>query len=118
MQLDVVSGHNASFSPSAMFKLFDPAELKEKAPRWAKRLGDRYPLIFGLSPFGHLFVCSRDGSEFAVIATERPELIELKSENMHAFVEEFLGSDDVRVRFFRGPEVEVLVSRLGPVVPG
>ena len=98
-----------------MFQLFDPTALKEKAPRWAKRLGDRYPLIFGLSPFGHLFVCSQDGSEFAVIATERPELFELKSEGMTAFVDEFLGNDDVRVRFFRRPQVEALVSRLGPL---
>jgi hypothetical protein len=98
--------------PHSMFALFSPAPLATKAPRWAKK-SNGYRVVFGFSPFADLFVCSEDQSRFAVISTEKPELIELKSGDMSNFTEQFLGSEKIRDDFFRAHEYRALCERLG-----
>ena len=98
-----------------MFTTFPALPFASKAPRWAKRVASRYPLLFGLSPFAHLFACSADSSRFAVVVTERPELVELNSLNMDAFISEFLDNERVRQEFFRQGDSQLLAERLGPL---
>lgn len=102
-------------SGHALFNLFPSVAFKERAPRWASRVAEHYPLIFGLSPFAHLFVCSQDETKFAVIVTDRPELVPLKSANMSEFVDDFLRNQSVLDDFFRRLDFEALVMRLGPL---
>jgi len=97
-----------------MFNLFTPLSFKAKAPRWAAR-APRYSFVFGLSPFADLFVCSEDQKLIAVIATERPELIELKFESLAAFEKDFLSNTSVRQHFFREADNAALCARLGPL---
>ncbi|GLQ98799.1 T6SS immunity protein Tdi1 domain-containing protein [Dyella mobilis] len=95
-----------------MFELFEPVRFDHKAPRWAKRV-PKYPLIFGHSAFGHLFVCSEAQSNLAVIATERPEFIELKLDSVQAFKDDFLKNEGVLNDFFGVARYEQLVKRIG-----
>lgn len=85
----------------------------ERAPRWGRKVADRFPLVFGISAFGHLFICSEKRDRFAVIVTDRPELIQLNSSNMQEFTEEFLRDPDVRSSLFRESDFSILVERLG-----
>src|SRR4051812_2406167 len=100
-----------------MFNLFPPSPIVDKAPRWGKRVAAHFPLVFGLSPFAHLFVCSREATHFGVIVTERPEIIELNFASMDDFVTNFLGNMQVRESFFRSGDYKVLVRRLGVPQP-
>lgn len=95
-----------------MFALLKPSPFKDKVPRWAVKV-PHYPLVFGFSAFADLFICSEDQKHVAVLATEKPELIQLKFESITAFEEEFLSNTDVRKSFFREADYLALTSRLG-----
>jgi hypothetical protein len=95
-----------------VFQLFEPVRLDEQSARWAKRV-PKYPLIFGHSAFGHLFVCNEDQSSLAVIVTERPEFIELKLNSVQSFKDDFLMNEGVLSDFFGVERYRHLVGRLG-----
>ena len=96
-----------------MFKLFSPQPLVDLAPRWGKIVEKTYPVVFGFSSFAHLFVCSPSEDSFAVIVTERPELIEFNMSNRGEFVSQFIGDAKVRTDFFRESDYLALSGRLG-----
>lgn len=100
----------------SMFQIFAPRPLIELSPRWARKVAGRYPMVFGLSPFAHLFLSNADDTQFAVVVTERPELVDLNSPNREEFMSKFLGSDAVATSFFRRGDYETLVDRLGTLV--
>lgn len=89
----------------------------EKAPSWGRKVAEHFPLVFGLSPFGHLLVCSESLDRFAVIVTDHPELIQLKSTDMRDFTENFLGDPSVRESLFRASDFVALATRLGELLP-
>jgi hypothetical protein len=95
-----------------VFQLFEPVRFDEQAARWAKRV-PKYPLIFGHSAFGHLFVCNEDQSSLAVIVTERPEFIELKLNSAQSFKDDFLMNEGVLSDFFAVERYRHLAGRLG-----
>ena len=96
-----------------MFKLFAFVEFLSKAPRWAAKVPD-YQQIFGFSSFGDLFLCSSDGTRFALLRTERPELIELNFRNEAEFKAQLLQEPEVLRSVFRAGDHNALVARLGP----
>lgn len=98
---------------SGMFKIFAPQPLIDLAPRWGKKVAKTYPLVFGFSPFAHLFVCAPTEDLFAVIVTERPELIELNMSSRDDFISQFIGNAKVRTEFFREPDYLQLSEKLG-----
>jgi hypothetical protein len=95
-----------------VFQIFEPIRFDQNAPRWAKKV-PKYPLIFGHSAFGHLFVCSEDRSQVAVVVTERPEFIELQSNSIDSFEATFLTNKAVLSDFFRIENHNLLAERLG-----
>lgn len=95
-----------------VFQLFDPVRFDQTAPRWAKKV-PKYPLVFGHSAFGHLFVSNEDQSFLAVIVTERPEFIELKLNSVQSFKDDFLKNEGVLRDFFGVDRYGQLVERLG-----
>jgi hypothetical protein len=99
-----------------MFTIFDPVPLSSKAPRWAAKV-PRYSEVFGYSHFADLFICSSDGTNFAVLCTERPELIQLNFRSKKEFVEQLLTNSDVLKSTFRAADFSAIVSRLGSPSP-
>jgi hypothetical protein len=99
-----------------MFTLFEPVPLSSRAPNWAARLSG-YSDVFGFSPFGDLFVCSSDGTQIALLRTERPELISLKFPSREEFSEVFLRNQNILQSVFRAADYNSLVERLGVPSP-
>ena len=97
-----------------MFKLFDSIQLSSKAPRWAAKI-PHFPLVFGFSSFGDLFICSSDGTSYALLRTERPELIPLKFKSREEFTSQLLKEPEILRSLFRAEDHDALVGRLGPL---
>ena len=95
-----------------MFSLFPAISLGSQAPRWAAKT-PQYSMVFGLSPFADLFVCSEAQTKFAIIATERPELIPLKFDTLSEFTGQLLTDGGMRKSFFREADYDALCARLG-----
>ena len=96
-----------------MLRFFTPRPLMELAPRWGDKIVNTYPLIFGFSPFAHLFVCNAAEDSFAVVVTEKPELVELNVRSRGEFNSDFAGNSNVKTEFFREPDYLMLCKTLG-----
>jgi hypothetical protein len=99
-----------------MYHTWTRRRLAESAPRWAP-LAPEYPFIFGISFFGDLFLCSPDEARFAIVMTERPEVIEVKHKSTDAFVGELLTDEGVQKAVLRADECATLTERLGVPTP-
>jgi hypothetical protein len=98
-----------------LYNLFAPRSLAESAPRWATKIADSYPLVFGFSRFAHLFVCSSLGDKFAVVVTDQPELIPLNMSTREDFISQFLADAQVRSFLFREADYLLLTRTIGSV---
>jgi hypothetical protein len=95
-----------------VYHCFPPVDLRAKAPIWAG-VAPRHPLVFGLSAFGDLFLCTGDQRETALLTTTHPQVVPLRCDALQDFERVFLADPKVQEDVLRASDFEILVTRLG-----